>query len=59
MREGREAGTTVAEAKTKLTPQQQSAVLYWPTVAKIPIIPCDSRSKALITRAGTILISVQ
>jgi hypothetical protein len=31
--------------KTKLTPEQQSAVLYWPTIAKIPIIPCDSRTK--------------
>jgi hypothetical protein len=26
---------------TRLTPEQQSAVLYWPTIAKIPIIPCD------------------
>jgi hypothetical protein len=30
---------------TKLTPEQQSAVLYWPTIAKIPIIPCDSKVK--------------
>jgi hypothetical protein len=34
-----------ATATTKLTPEQQSAVLYWPTIAKIPIIPCDSRVK--------------
>src|ERR687885_136460 len=32
-------------AKTKLTPEEQSAVLYWPTIAKIRIIPCDSRNK--------------
>ncbi|MFL6422388.1 MAG: hypothetical protein ACJ71R_02210 [Nitrososphaeraceae archaeon] len=30
---------------TRLTPEQQSAVLYWPMIAKIPIIPCDSRVK--------------
>jgi hypothetical protein len=38
-------GTATAAAKTKLTPEQQSAVLYWPTIAKIPIIPCDSKTK--------------
>jgi hypothetical protein len=32
-------------AKTKLTSEQQSAVLYWPMTAKIPIIPCDSKAK--------------
>jgi hypothetical protein len=32
-------------ATTRLTPEQQSAVLYWPTKAKIPIIPCDSKTK--------------
>jgi hypothetical protein len=32
-------------AKTKLTPEQQSAVLRWPMKEKIPIIPCDSRNK--------------
>lgn len=31
--------------RTRLTPGQKSAVLYWPTIAKIPIIPCDSKSK--------------
>jgi hypothetical protein len=32
---------------TRLTPEQQSAVLYWPTIAKIPIIPCDdSKTKS-------------
>ena len=31
--------------RTKLTPEQQSAVLYWPLEAKIPIIPCDSKIK--------------
>ena len=33
-------------AITKLTQEQQSYVLYWPTIAKIPIIPCDSRNKS-------------
>jgi hypothetical protein len=32
-------------ATTRLTPEQQSAVLYWPTIAKVPIIPCDSKTK--------------
>jgi hypothetical protein len=35
------------EAKTKLTPEQQSAVLYWISIAKIPIIRCDSKDKAV------------
>ncbi len=30
---------------TRLTPKQQSDVLYWRTIAKIPIIPCDSKVK--------------
>jgi hypothetical protein len=38
-------------AKTKLTPEQQSAVLYWPTIAKIPIIPCNSKTKGVSYRA--------
>ena len=31
--------------KERLTLEQQSAVMYWPTIAKIPIVPCDSRNK--------------
>ena len=38
---------TENEAKTKLTPEQQSTVLYWPTKAKIPIITCYSRTKSV------------
>jgi hypothetical protein len=38
------AGTAT---KTKLTPEQQSAILDWTTKAKIPIIPCDSKSKSV------------
>ena len=34
-----------AAATTRLTPEQQSAVLYWPTIAKIPIIPCQTYPK--------------
>jgi hypothetical protein len=34
-----------ATPKTKLTIEQQSAVLYWPTTATIPIIPCNSKVK--------------
>jgi hypothetical protein len=45
MIEEKEADTT---AKTKLTPEQQSAVLYWPTIANIPIIPCDYYSHLLV-----------
>lgn len=30
---------------TKLTPEQQSAVRYWPSIAKIPIIPCTTYPK--------------
>jgi hypothetical protein len=37
--------TEEAAETTKLTPKQQSDVLYWPTTAKIPIIPCDSKVK--------------
>jgi hypothetical protein len=32
-------------AGTKLTPEQQEAVLFWPLIAHMPIIPCDSQSK--------------
>jgi hypothetical protein len=38
---------TEEAAKTKLTPEQQSAILDWTTKAKIPIIPCDSKSKSV------------
>src|SRR5690349_20726096 len=31
---------------TQLTPKQQADVLYWPTDAKIPIIPCNSKTKS-------------
>jgi hypothetical protein len=34
-------------ARTKLTPEQQSAVQYWINNAKIPIIPCDSKTKSV------------
>jgi hypothetical protein len=37
-------GTSV---KTKLTPEQQSAVIYWTTEPKIPIIPCNSKTKGV------------
>ncbi len=30
---------------TKLTPEEQDAVLYWPCRSHIPIIPCESKSK--------------
>src|SRR5689334_14505503 len=33
--------------KTRLTSEQQTAVLYWPTKAKIPIIACYSRTKSV------------
>ncbi|HEY1248278.1 MAG TPA: hypothetical protein VGE97_04755, partial [Nitrososphaera sp.] len=32
---------------TKLTPEQQIAVLYWPEIADIPIIPADTRKKKI------------
>jgi hypothetical protein len=40
-----EQRTTVA--KTNLTPEQQSAILYWAKTAKIPIISCDSKTKGV------------
>ena len=46
MTEEKEAGPAIP-AKTKLTPGQQSAVLHWPTIAKIPIIPCNSKVKGV------------
>jgi bifunctional DNA primase/polymerase-like protein len=38
---------TEESAKTKLTPEQQSTILDWTTKDKIPIIPCDSKSKSV------------
>ena len=43
-----EAGKA-APTKTNLTPEQQSAVLYWPTKAKIPIIRCHIKQPNLKT----------
>src|SRR5919197_4814433 len=34
-----------ATSSTRLTPEEQSAVLRWPMKEKIPIVPCDSRNK--------------
>jgi hypothetical protein len=44
MIEEQESGNVVS-VKTKLTPEQQSAVLSWPHRRKIPIIHCDSKTK--------------
>jgi hypothetical protein len=41
------------EAKTKLTPEQQSEVLYWTNEADIPIIPCDSKTKSVYYKDWT------
>jgi hypothetical protein len=30
---------------TKLTPQQQKAILNWPYTNHIPVLGCDSRKK--------------
>jgi len=32
---------------TKLTAEQQTAILYWPEIANIPIIPADTRNKKI------------
>jgi bifunctional DNA primase/polymerase-like protein len=43
---------TVTAAKTKLTPEQQSAVLYRSITAKIPIIPCHTYPKKEVHLEG-------
>jgi hypothetical protein len=32
---------------TRLTPEQQSDVRYWYSIAGIPIIPCESKTKSV------------
>jgi len=32
---------------TSLTSEQQTAILYWPEIARIPIIPADTRNKRI------------
>ncbi|HZD35438.1 MAG TPA: hypothetical protein VE130_09560, partial [Nitrososphaeraceae archaeon] len=32
---------------TNLTAEQQTATLYWPEIANIPIIPADTRNKKI------------
>ena len=40
---------------TRLTPEQQAAVMYWPFIAKIPIIPCNSKIKQVTFKDWQIL----
>jgi hypothetical protein len=32
---------------TKLSAEEQTAILYWPEIARIPIIPADTRNKRI------------